>query len=50
MTLRWSEKEQTALKKRATREGISMQEAARRAIRELSHGLITETESPKLPS
>ncbi len=34
MTLRLSEKEQRALKKRAEREGVSMQDAARRAIRE----------------
>jgi thymidylate kinase len=34
MTLRLSEKEQRALKKRAERDGVSMQDAARRAIRE----------------
>jgi predicted DNA binding CopG/RHH family protein len=34
MTLRLSEKEQRALKKRADRDGVSMQDAARRAIRE----------------
>ncbi|NBP42035.1 MAG: ribbon-helix-helix protein, CopG family [Actinobacteria bacterium] len=32
--LRLSEKEQRALKKRAERDGVSMQDAARRAIRE----------------
>lgn len=34
MTLRLSEAEQAALRERAAREGISMQDAARRAIRE----------------
>ena len=34
MTLRLSEKEQRALKKRAERDGVSMQDVARRAIRE----------------
>ena len=34
MTLRLSEKDQRALKKRAERDGVSMQDAARRAIRE----------------
>jgi len=34
MTLRLSEKEQRSLKKRAERDGVSMQDAARRAIRE----------------
>jgi hypothetical protein len=34
MTLRLSEVEQEALQRRAVAEGISMQEAARRAIRE----------------
>lgn len=34
MTLRLTEDEQTALKARADAEGISMQDAARRAIRE----------------
>ena len=34
MTLRLSEKEQRALKKRAESDGVSMQDAARRAIRE----------------
>jgi hypothetical protein len=34
MTLRLTEEEQSALQQRADAEGISMQEAARRAIRE----------------
>jgi len=34
MTLRLTDDEQTALKERAEVEGISMQEAARRAVRE----------------
>jgi hypothetical protein len=34
MTLRLTEDEQAALRERATAEGISMQEAARRAVRE----------------
>ncbi len=34
MTLRLSEDEQAALRKRANAEGISMQEAARRAVRD----------------
>ena len=34
MTLRLSDQEQLALKARAEAEGISMQEAARRAVRE----------------
>lgn len=34
MTLRLSEAEQEALQRRALAEGISMQEAARRAVRE----------------
>jgi hypothetical protein len=34
MTLRLTEAEQTALRERAEAEGISMQEAARRAVRE----------------
>ena len=34
MTLRLSEAEQEALQRRAVAEGISMQEAARRAVRE----------------
>lgn len=34
MTLRLTEDEQAALKERAELEGISMQEAARRAVRE----------------
>ena len=34
MTLRLSEEEQAALRERAQREGISMQDAARRAVRE----------------
>lgn len=34
MTLRLTDEEQIALKERAEREGISMQEAARRAVRE----------------
>lgn len=34
MTLRLSEAEQQALKRRAVAEGISMQEAVRRAVRE----------------
>jgi hypothetical protein len=34
MTLRLDEQDQLALKQRATAEGISMQDAARRAIRE----------------
>ena len=34
MTLRLSEVEQEALQRRAVAEGISMQEAARRAVRE----------------
>lgn len=34
MTLRLSEDEQAALRERARAEGISMQEAARRAVRE----------------
>jgi len=39
MTLRLTEDEQGALRKRAEAEGISMQEAARRAVREyVVHG------------
>lgn len=34
MTLRLTEQEQSALQRRADAEGISMQEAARRAVRE----------------
>jgi hypothetical protein len=34
MTLRLTEAEQTALRERAEADGISMQEAARRAVRE----------------
>ena len=34
MTLRLTDEEQSALRARAQREGISMQEAARRAVRE----------------
>jgi plasmid stability protein len=34
MTLRLTEDEQAALRERAEREGISMQDAARRAVRE----------------
>jgi predicted transcriptional regulator len=34
MTLRLTDQEQAALQRRAEREGISMQEAARRAVRE----------------
>jgi len=34
MTLRLSEEEQSALRERAGEEGISMQEAARRAVRD----------------
>lgn len=34
MTLRLTDDEQRALRERAEREGISMQEAARRAVRE----------------
>lgn len=34
MTLRLSERDQAALKERAAAEGISMQEAARRAVRD----------------
>jgi hypothetical protein len=34
MTLRLTEPEKAALKERASEEGISMQEAARRAVRE----------------
>ena len=34
MTLRLTEDERTALKERAAAEGISMQEAARRAVRD----------------
>jgi predicted transcriptional regulator len=34
MTLRLTDNEQTALRERADAEGISMQEAARRAVRE----------------
>lgn len=34
MTLRLTDTEQTALRERADAEGISMQEAARRAVRE----------------
>jgi plasmid stability protein len=39
MTLRLTDDEQAALRERAAREGISMQDAARRAVREyLSRG------------
>jgi hypothetical protein len=39
MTLRLTEDEQTALRGRAEAEGISMQEAARRAVRDyVAHG------------
>jgi plasmid stability protein len=39
MTLRLTDDEQAALRERAAVEGISMQEAARRAVREyVSHG------------
>jgi hypothetical protein len=39
MTLRLTDDEQTALRERADAEGISMQEAARRAVREyIAHG------------
>jgi plasmid stability protein len=34
MTLRLTEEEQAALRERAAQEGISMQDAARRAVRE----------------
>lgn len=34
MTLRLTDEEQTALRQRAEREGISMQDAARRAVRD----------------
>jgi len=34
MTLRLTEEEQELLRRRATEEGVSMQEAARRAVRE----------------
>ena len=34
MTLRLTDEEQAALQRRAERDGISMQEAARRAVRE----------------
>jgi hypothetical protein len=34
MTLRLTDSEQSALRERAEREGISMQDAARRAVRE----------------
>ncbi len=36
MTLRLTDAEQTALRERADAEGISMQEAARRAVREFT--------------
>ena len=60
MTLRLTDAEQAALKARAEAEGISMQEAARRAVREfvsrsehrdrVAHaaGLIIETHSDAL--
>ena len=39
MTLRLTDDEQVALQRRAAAEGISMQEAARRAVREyVAHG------------
>ena len=38
MTLRLTEDEQEALRERAEAEGISMQEAARRAVREYVNG------------
>jgi len=39
MTLRLTDDEQAALRERAEREGISMQDAARRAVREyVAHG------------
>jgi hypothetical protein len=39
MTLRLTDDEQAALRQRAEREGISMQDAARRAIRDyIAHG------------
>ena len=39
MTLRLTDAEQTALRERAELEGISMQEAARRAVRDyVTHG------------
>ena len=39
MTLRLTDDEQAALRERAAAEGISMQEAARRAVREyVAHG------------
>jgi hypothetical protein len=39
MTLRLTEEEQAALRQRADAEGISMQEAARRAVRDyVAHG------------
>lgn len=39
MTLRLTDEEQAALRERARAEGISMQEAARRAVREyVAHG------------
>lgn len=39
MTLRLTDEEQAALRDRAAQEGISMQDAARRAVREyISHG------------
>ena len=37
MTLRLTDNEQAALRERANAEGISMQEAARRAVREFVH-------------
>lgn len=43
MTLRLTEDERTALKERAAAEGISMQEAARRAVRDyVARGLHRE--------
>ena len=38
MTLRLSDDEQSALRDRAAKEGISMQDAARRAVREYLQG------------
>jgi len=51
MTLRLTEDEQFALRERAEIEGVSMQEAARRAVRDyVARGGTTETASPQLRS
>ena len=42
MTLRLTDEEQAALRERAAREGISMQDAARRAVREYVAGPAAE--------